>query len=333
MHEELLAELRAAGLKRVRANEPMARHTSWRVGGPADYFVIAESREALRSAISIARHHDIPWLVLGGGSNILVADAGIEGLVILNRLKGMMIEDNPDSAPVLQADAGVFFARAALFTAKRGYSGLEWGIAIPGTVGAGVVNNAGAHQGDVARTLIAAEAIDADSNTIMLTPTDLGYRYRESILKVAIIHPRTTSHHLVVTRCWFRIMHSSPEVALGRINELIRLRSETQPITQPSAGSTFKNPPEGPAGAYIERAGLKGLRIGGAEFSTRHANFIVNLGHASAADIAQLIRRAQEEVFRQFGVHLEPEIQFVGRWPEMCASETIQNSTDTERKP
>jgi len=300
-------------LKRVARQELMSRHASWQIGGPADYFCVADNEEQLQHAIRVAAEHHLPWLVLGGGNNVLISDEGIEGLVILNRLRNVAIEPHTVGAEAcLSCGAGVFFARAALFTARHGYSGMEWGISIPGTVGGGVVNNAGAHWLDVQRSLITADVIDGEGRRDRLTPPDLAYRYRESALKSA----HATQTHLVVTGARFRLEPEQPEVALRRIEEFREHRQRTQPIKEASAGSTFKNPPGDHAGALIDRAGLKGRRLGGAQIAPLHANFILNHGGASAGDVVGLIRLAQVEVERQFGVRLEPEVQLIGRWPQ-----------------
>ncbi|HEX8919454.1 MAG TPA: UDP-N-acetylmuramate dehydrogenase, partial [Chloroflexota bacterium] len=228
----------------------MARHTSWRIGGPADYFCVVEEEQQLFEAVSIAKSAGIPWLVLGGGNNILVSDDGVEGLVILNRLRGLAIEDGP----TLACAAGVFFAKAAQFTARQGFTGMEWGISIPGTVGAGVVNNAGAHWSDVSQALVSADVVDDKGESRRLTPKMLLYRYRQSALK----RPHLIQSTFVVTSCRFRLAPTEPRAALARLEEFRQHRQETQPIKEPSAGSTFKNPPGGHAGALIDRAGLKG---------------------------------------------------------------------------
>ena len=316
--DAILQALASSGLHRVAAHESMAKHTSWRIGGTADYFCVAEDEAQLLAAVSIARDHGIPWLVLGGGNNILVSDEGIEGLVILNRLRSMAIEnqsggdgDEQTHDPLLICGAGVFFAKAAHYTARRGFTGMEWGIAVPGTVGGGVVNNAGAHWSDVSRALVNADVVDAVGQSERLTPADLAYRYRQSALKT----PHTRQTRLVVTTCRFHLAPDSAEAALGRLEELRQHRLRTQPVKEASAGSTFKNPPGEAAGALIDRAGLKGKRIGGAQIADLHANFILNTGKASASDVLELIRLAQAAVKEQFGIHLEPEVQFVGRWP------------------
>lgn len=314
---DVVEQLQAAAVRRAESQAPMSRHTSWRVGGPADYLCVVEDDTQLRRAIEVAREHDLPWLVLGGGNNILVADEGIEGLVILNRLRGIRIEPE---VPQVVCGAGVFFARAAQFTAREGYTGMEWGISIPGTVGAGVVNNAGAHWLDAERALISADVTDAAGRVETLTPEALDYRYRESALKMSVI----TQTDLVVTTCRFRVAPGNAAQALAHIEELRQHRQRTQPIKEASGGSTFKNPPGGHAGALIDDAGLKGKRIGDAQIAPLHANFIINLGEARAADILALIRLAQAEVRQRFGVRLEPEVQFVGRWAQSALSPVLE---------
>ncbi len=254
----------------------------------------------------------IPCLVLGGGSNVLVADEGIEGLVVLNRIKTLKLE-NDEQQPRVESGAGVFFARVARFAAKRGFSGLEWGVAIPGTVGASVVNNAGAHEGDVAKSLIEAEAVGPDG-MVRLTNNDLRFGYRESSLKRA--NSPIAQSPIVITRCWFRVRPSSPKESMALIDSLMEKRRQTQPIAEPSGGSTFKNPSGQSAGALIEQAGLKGLRMGDAEFSIKHANFIVNKGSARANDVFKLIQAARRHVKERFDIDLEPEVQMVGRWDQ-----------------
>jgi len=310
----LPGELARAGLTRIRVDEPMSRHTSWRIGGPADIFAVAESPDALRAAILVARDHGVPCLVLGGGSNVLASDQGIEGLVILNRIHHLRLQRAGGSTHI-DAGSGVFFARLAIFSVRHGLAGLEWGIAIPGTIGAGVVNNAGAHNGDVQRTLVRAEAVDSSGRVLELEPKQLQFNYRQSQLKRTDGSP-ICSTETVITRCWFTAQPDRAGRAAGLIEELMARRRATQPISEPSAGSTFKNPESGSAGAFIERAGLKGIEAGGAQFSTKHANFIVNNGGATAADVVRLIHLARNRVRESFGVELEPEVQVVGRWSE-----------------
>ena len=304
--------LTAAGLARTAWNEPMSKYTSWRIGGPADYFGVAESFQALQNAVTVSHTFGLPWVVLGGGSNVLVSDAGVKGLVILNRIKTSNIESGGQDG-IFEGGGGLFFARAAQFTAQRGFTGLEWGVAIPGTLGAGVVNNAGAHGSTVAETLVKAEAIDQDGNIVTYRPSDLAYAYRESRLKLGAGFVVTTSR-LAVSRCWFRVRSCRVEQSTATIRELMGRRRETQPIAEPSGGSTFKNPDGSSAGSLIELAGLKGRREGGAQLSSKHANFIVNTGQATADEVVRLMVAAQRAVEERFRIRLEPEIQLLGRW-------------------
>lgn len=308
---DLLMELSQHGVRRATAGEPMERHTSWRIGGPADYLCVAESEAALLGAIEVAQRHDLPWLVLGGGNNILVADAGIEGLVILNRLRTIAVEQDA-GGPLLVCGAGVFFARAAQFSARHGFTGMEWGIAIPGTVGGGVVNNAGAHASDVSQALVSTTVVQPSGQQERLEPKELAYRYRQSALK----QPHTRQSGPVVTEVAFRLAPDLDGQAAARVEELRLHRLRTQPVKEASAGSTFKNPDGGYAGALIEAAGLKGYRLGGAQISPLHANFILNVDHARADEVLALMRLSQHMVAERFGIQLEPEVQFVGRWPK-----------------
>jgi UDP-N-acetylmuramate dehydrogenase len=309
--DSVLRALAESRLRRFGAGEPMSRHTSWRIGGPADYFCVVEEFSQLQAAVRVARDHDLPWLVLGGGNNILVSDAGVEGLVILNRLRGLALAAY-DSGAALVCGAGVFFARAAQYSAQHGYTGMEWGIAVPGTVGGGVVGNAGAHWSDVSRSLLSADVADAAGRVERLAPDDLAYRYRQSALKT----PHTTQTRLVVVSCQFAVQPERPEAALARLEELRQHRLRTQPVKEASAGSTFKNPPDSFAGALIEAVGLKGRIEGRARISPLHANFILNLGGATAADVVALMGLARQRVWVRFGVLLEPEVQLVGRWSQ-----------------
>jgi UDP-N-acetylmuramate dehydrogenase len=325
--DPVLKALRIAGAKRATRFAPMSRHTSWRIGGPADYCCVVEEDAQLLGAVRVACDHDLPWIVLGGGNNVLVSDEGIAGLVILNRLRGISIESGPDPGkpgepPRVHCGAGVFFAKVAQFTAQRGFAGMEWGIAIPGTVGGGVVNNAGAHWSDVSRSLISARVLNSRGHQEELRQEALAYRYRQSVLKTS----HTTQTQLVVTRGSFRLCPDDPRATLARVEELRQHRLRTQPVKEASAGSTFKNPEGGHAGALIDRAGLKGHRIGGAQIASLHANFILNVGGSRASDVLALIRMSRERVLEQTGILLQTEVQFVGRWREEELSDIIGES-------
>lgn len=295
-----LNALRDAFGDRLQINEPLGRHTSARIGGPADAFIAAETRDDLSTAARIAWAEGVPFFLLGGGSNILISDQGVRGLVIHNRAGTVTF----DGAQV-KAESGASTIHLARQAAKQGLAGFEWGIGVPGTLGGAVYGNAGAHGGDMATCIESVEAITPDG-PVTYRNLDLAFEYRSSILKREQIRA-------VILSMAIRLTPGDPAEIAARMQEYNDYRKRTQP---PGAtiGSTFKNPPGDYAGRLIERAGLKGTRIGGAEISAVHANFFLNVGGASAADVMGLIDLARAEVLRQFGVELEREIELVGAW-------------------
>jgi len=297
---------RRLGIKTSR-DEPLARFTTVRVGGRADLFAVVRNAFELRGLVKYARSRDIPHVLLGRGSDVVISDAGIRGLVIQNRAEGSRIEGE-----VLVAESGLAMARAATETQRAGLSGLEFGLAIPGTVGGAVWANAGAHETDVAAVLESATVLLADGSEAHLGPAELGLAYRHSRLKEPPADHRPPE---IVLNATFRLRPASPDEIEARLDEIRRWRRTRQPLGQPSAGSYFRNPPAGPsAGELIDRAGLKGLRVGGAVVSEKHANFLVNAGGATATDVRRLGEQLRAAVARQFGVVLEPEVVFLGDW-------------------
>jgi UDP-N-acetylmuramate dehydrogenase len=313
----LAAELVGATGLRGRAGAPLAPHTTMRVGGPADLLVEARSVAALAAALDFARGHAIPVAVLGRGSNLVVADAGVRGLVILNRTADLEIRGDR-----LVAASGVQLARAATAAGRAGLSGLEFGLAIPGSVGGAVWANAGAHGSEVAAVLETAELIRSDGSRVTVPSSELGLSYRDSRLKHAAPDaapssaPDTAAPPApeIVLTATFLLSPAPPALIAARSDDIRRWRREHQPLTEPSAGSIFRNPPDDSAGRLIDAAGLKGATEGGAMISSRHANFIVNTGRASAADIRRLALRARDEVRARFGVELVFEVEFAGDW-------------------
>ena len=299
-----LVDLEGPGIAR---GEPMSRHTTFRIGGPADLFVEAASADNLRDIVLTARQQHVRYFVLGGGSNILVSDAGIRGLVILNKAREIEF-----GTLKVECESGVILPTLARECIERGLAGLEWAIGVPGTVGGAVVGNAGAHGSDVAHTLVSASILDSDGNVRDWSAQELQFGYRTSVLKSAIRHP-TSDLSPAVLAAEFELKQSTREECEAHAAEYTEKRKRTQP---PGAtiGSMFKNPPGDYAGRLIEAAGLKGARAGNAEISNIHANFFVNLGEASAADIYSLINLAREKVQAMFGIELEPEIQLIGEW-------------------
>jgi UDP-N-acetylmuramate dehydrogenase len=280
----------------------LAPHTSLRVGGAADWFLLARSAEELAHGLQWARARDLPVRVIGGGSNLLAADAGVHGLVIKAVNARWAVHDL-----TVTADAGVTIANLARRLAKQGYAGLEWAANVPGTVGGACVNNAGAFGGDTASCLVRATVVDATGRVRHVEGPELRYAYRTSVLK------RRELGDLAVVSVELRLRESTPAEADGRVKEFNAQRMRTQPRIS-SAGSVYANPAGDFSGRLIEAAGLKGTTVGGAQISEQHANFIVNLGGATAADVYALMCFAQKRVFERSGVWLRPEIELFGRW-------------------
>jgi UDP-N-acetylmuramate dehydrogenase len=296
---------RRIGVKTSR-HESLSRFTTMRVGGPADLFAEIHNLFELRAIVRFARVRELPLFVLGRGSDLVIADRGIAGLVILNRAQGHRFEGHR-----LIADSGLPMARAATVSKDAGLSGLEFGLAIPGTVGGAVWANAGAHESDVEAVLESAAVIRADGNEAVLDTPSLEFRFRDSLLK----------HHAegapeVITSATFRLAPADPEVISGRMDEIRRWRQANQPLGLPSAGSVFVNPAGDSAGRIIDALGLKGRRIGGASVSLRHANFIVNDGAGTASDVRRLAQAIRDAVRTAHGLELRFEVEFVGDWTD-----------------
>lgn len=281
-------------------NHSLSRYTSWKIGGPADLFIPVDSLSSLQLIYPYLHTHKIPHFVIGKGSNILIPDDGVRGAVI--HLTGEF-EHISNNDTLVTAGAGASFVRLCLLAAKLGLSGLEFGSGIPGSVGGAVRMNAGAHGSDVSRVLDSAKVITPTGEIYLLTNQELEFAYRTSFLN---------QKPYIVIESTFSLASGSPELIseITRRNKQTRL--STQPLKQPSCGSVFKNPTPEYAANLIERSGLKGVRIGDAQISELHGNFIVNLGHASANDILALIQLAVHTVNENFGIRLEPEVQILG---------------------
>ncbi len=288
--------------ERVRWNEPLAPYTAMRVGGPADLLVICRTTEEIVEAVEMARAAGLPWRVLGGGCNVLVSDAGVRGLVMIHRADRTRVEADG----TVWAEAGAPMAVLARETAAGGLAGLEWAAGLPGTVGGAVVGNAGAFGGDVASVLHSITLLEPDGSITERPAAWMEFAYRESRIKR--MPPQERPIVLAATFC---LSPGDPAALAARMEEILAWRRTRHP-SGATMGSTFKNPPGNHAGRLIEAAGLKGYRIGGAMVSERHANFLINTGSATAADVRALIRHIQAEVERQFGIRLEPEVEFLG---------------------
>ena len=282
----------------LRFGEPMAKHTSFRIGGGAEVMAFPKNREELSELLKMSALLDCKIAILGAGTNVLAPDEGICGLVICLKdcLDGM---EQLDQAHI-RVMAGVTMSRAAVFAANHGLSGLEFAHGIPGTVGGGVYMNAGAYGGEICQVCCRVEVMDSNGNIRILTGEDIGFSYRHSVLE-------ETGD--IVISADFVLTEAEPDTIKERMKELIAKRSASQPLDLPSAGSAFKRPVGGYAAALIEQAGLKGYQVGGAAISAKHAGFAVNMGGATAQDVKKLLLQVSDKVFEQSGIRLEPEVR------------------------
>jgi UDP-N-acetylmuramate dehydrogenase len=295
---------RRIGIKTSR-DEPLARFTTMRVGGPADLFTTVHNAFELRAVIRYARARELPHTVLGRGSDLVISDRGIRGLVVQVRAEGSKVDGDRYTA-----EAGVPMARAATETQRAGLTGLEFGLAIPGTVGGAVWANAGAHESDVATILETARILAADGTESVVPAADLHLAYRDTRLK----HVPAGAPAEIVLDATFRLAPAEPDAIKARLDDIRRWRQAHQPLGLPSAGSVFRNPDGESAGRLIDAAGLKGTRIGGAVVSEKHANFIVNDQKGTAEDVRRLGDHVRDVVLREHGVELVYEIEFIGDW-------------------
>jgi UDP-N-acetylmuramate dehydrogenase len=302
-----MSAIRARFGARLQENVPLAHYTTARVGGPADALVPVNSAEELARTIEQVWELHVPYLVLGGGSNVLVSDRGVRELVVLNRARNIRIDakTQPQSA---WAESGANLGSLARQTALRGMSGLEWACTIPGTIGGAVYGNAGAHGGNIAGSLMLAEILHPQSGRNWWPVEQMGYQYRSSTLK-------SDASRAVILSARLKLTQSTPEAVQAKIENFSEQRRNTQPPGA-SMGSMFKNPNGDFAGRLIDGTGLKGRTLGGAEISPIHANFFVNHGSASAHDIWGLIQVARDTVLEKSGVQLELEIERIGEWED-----------------
>jgi UDP-N-acetylmuramate dehydrogenase len=304
-----------------RENEPLARYTSWKIGGPARYFAESATADELRAALAWARERGLPVHLLGGGTNTLVRDSGFPGLVLRYRAQGVRLEPRGDEARAI-VEAGALTAGLARRLARQGWAGLHWAEGLPGTVGGALYGNAGCYGGDIAGALVRAWLL-VDGAIDEWPAARMGYGYRTSVLKDrrwaaedggATTHNRRpmTDHRPppVVVAAEFALTRADPEALAAEMARTAAARRSKTPAGQ-SCGSVFKNPPGDSAGRLIEAAGLKGRRIGGAEIAAKHGNYIVNRGGATSDDVLRLIDLVRGDVLRQFGVELELEVQIL----------------------
>jgi len=302
----LAEELKLIPGLRVKLDEPLARYTTMKIGGPADYFLDVETNAALIEALRLLGAHRIPFCLLGKGSNVLVSDLGVRGAVLRlgGEFKRVSWREEGESALV---DVGAAYAVTQLVreAARRGYGGLEFAEGIPGSVGGALVMNAGAYGSEMEKIVEAVEGVTVAGAAIRFHRDQMVFTYRDSHLPSGAI----------VTGVRMKLQKRDAAEVSTKVRELVSKRKQSQPGGYPNSGSMFRNPPGDFAGRLIETAGLKGKRIGNAEISSRHANFMVNLGGARAEDVKSLMELAQSTVREKFGVELSPEVKLLGEWP------------------
>jgi UDP-N-acetylmuramate dehydrogenase len=292
------------GLSGVTEEEPLATRTSFGIGGPADFFVELGRIEAIEKVLTGAHERGIPYMLLGAGTNLLIADAGVEGLVVR-----VVTRDHHVEGTKVRAAAGLKMMRVARIAADAGLRGFEFAIGVPGTVGGAVYQNAGCWGKELSEVLVEARGFMPGAGAQKKwSPADLKLGYRTSALRDGALKGA------LVVEATIQLQRGDGEEAKTLMAKLTRERNEAQPIKTKNCGSVFKNPPGDSAGRLVQAAGLKGMREGAAVISELHGNFIVNEGGATAADVARLIERARTEVRRRFNIEIEPEVEMVGRW-------------------
>lgn len=280
--------------------ELMSRHTSFRIGGPADYFVEPASVDELAGALSLARQEKVPFFIVGNGSNLLVSDEGFRGMIVHTggSLRSISVEGD-----VIYAQAGALLGAVAGAALEAGLTGMEFAAGIPGTLGGAVCMNAGAYGGEMKDILLDAEVLTQDGERLVIPVEELDLSYRHSII---------FEKNYIVLAAHIRLSRGDKTQIRNRMNELAGARKEKQPLEYPSAGSTFKRPEGYFAGKLIQDAGLKGYTVGGAQVSEKHSGFVINRGGATAEEVRFLIRQVRSKVKQQFGVELEPEVRMLG---------------------
>jgi len=305
MDEQVLKQLRQTFGDRLQENVRMSNYTTINIGGEADALLIVNSAQELENWIKKIWDLKIPYLILGSGSNVLISDQGFRGVVVINHAHNFRVNAHVEPN-TLWSESGAIMATIARQVALRGLSGLEWASAIPGTIGGAVYGNAGAFGRDISCNLLLAEILQQEKGKQIWQKERLEFSYRSSSLK-------NGNQQVIILSASFKLEHGDPAQIKARMEEYRQKRVSTQPI-RPSMGSVFRNPSGDKAARLIDSAGFKNLKKGGAEISSMHANFIINTGGAKAEDVLHLMSIVQHTVEKEFNVHLEPEIQFLGNW-------------------
>lgn len=298
----ILTELQALNIGKVKENEPLALHTTIKIGGPADLFIEPSSVGNLEEVMDVIVKYHLNWRAIGKGSNLLVSDKGIEGVVIK---LGSGLDFLNHNGTEIMVGAGHSLIRLSTIISKKGFTGLEFASGIPGSVGGAVYMNAGAHGSDISKILTRAHILFPDGKMEWLTNKDMEFRYRTSVLQ--------NKRPGIVVEAVFKLGEGDKTTIVSQMQQNKNYRKETQPWNFPCAGSIFRNPLPHYAGKLIEVAGLKGFTIGGAKISEMHGNFIVNAGNATACDVLTLIQHVKDTIYNLYEIKLETEVEIIGR--------------------
>lgn len=281
-------------------NEPMYNHTTFNIGGPADYLIFPANMEQVARIFQLLREYEIPHTILGNGSNVLVLDKGIRGAVI--KMHAPMSYKRCEGNRII-AGAGAYLKHVSAFAAENSLTGLEFACGIPGSLGGAVFMNAGAYDGEMKNVVVQVKTVNNKGKILTYERDELDFGYRHSVFQ---------HNGQAICEITMELQHGDQAAIMEKIADFTRRRESKQPLEMPSAGSTFKRPQGYFAGTLIDETGLKGLQVGGAQISTKHAGFVVNSGHATAADVLNLIKEVQDRVFAQRGVKLFPEVRIIG---------------------
>ena len=301
LNQDFISEARALlGEEQFFVNEPMSRHTTFNIGGPADYLLFPSDMEQLSKIFVLLKNYDIPHTILGNGSNVLVLDKGIRGAVI--KMHVPMSYKRCEGNRIV-AGAGAYLKHVSKFAADNGLTGMEFACGIPGSLGGAVFMNAGAYDGEMAGIVARVKTVTHNGKILTYEKDELDFGYRHSVFQ---------HNGQAICEITLELAAGDRDAIQAKIDDFTQRRESKQPLEMPSAGSTFKRPQGYFAGTLIDETGLKGLQVGGAQISTKHAGFVVNSGNATAADVLNLIKEVQERVYAKNGVRLFPEVRIIG---------------------
>lgn len=301
LNQDFISEARALlGEEQFFVNEPMSRHTTFNIGGPADYLLFPSDMEQLSKIFVLLKSYDIPHTILGNGSNVLVLDKGIRGAVI--KMHAPMSYKRCEGNRIV-AGAGAYLKHVSKFAADNGLTGMEFACGIPGSLGGAVFMNAGAYDGEMAGIVARVKTVTHNGKILTYEKDELDFGYRHSVFQ---------HNGQAICEITLELAAGDRDAIQAKIDDFTQRRESKQPLEMPSAGSTFKRPQGYFAGTLIDETGLKGLQVGGAQISTKHAGFVVNSGNATAADVLNLIKEVQERVYAKNGVRLFPEVRIIG---------------------